>query len=105
MQQFLLCASGEKLTEEQVEELLKGQEDANGCINYEGICLNERGHFLSIVWNFLLFSHATSYSFILFFFLSFCQTHHVCLKWISKVCLLPSDVFWHRALFHVVYSS
>ena len=27
---------GEKLTEEEVEQLLAGQEDTNGCVDYEG---------------------------------------------------------------------
>ena len=28
--------AGEKLTEDEVEQLLNGQEDINGCVDYEG---------------------------------------------------------------------
>lgn len=35
---------GEKMKEEEVEELMKGQEDSNGCINYEGKCV------ISVLW-------------------------------------------------------
>jgi len=31
----VLCTLGEKLSEEEVEQLLQGQEDNNGCIRYE----------------------------------------------------------------------
>ncbi|XP_043853486.1 myosin light polypeptide 6-like [Dromiciops gliroides] len=33
--QYILIALGEKMTEEEVEVLVAGHEDSNGCINYE----------------------------------------------------------------------
>lgn len=32
---LLVSSAGEKLREEEVEQLMQNQEDANGCINYE----------------------------------------------------------------------
>lgn len=38
------------MTEEEVDELMKGQEDSNGCINYEGRCKSSTSirHFSSL---------------------------------------------------------
>lgn len=30
--------AGEKMTESEVEQLMAGQEDGNGCVSYEGAC-------------------------------------------------------------------
>uniref|UniRef100_A0ACB8G022 Uncharacterized protein n=1 Tax=Sphaerodactylus townsendi TaxID=933632 RepID=A0ACB8G022_9SAUR len=54
----VLATLGEKMREEDVEELLKGQEDSNGCINYEA----EKQQAL-VKLRFLI-----------------CEAHHVCLN-------------------------
>ena len=39
--------AGEKMTDEEVNELLMGQEDAQGNVNYEGVCLSVRAMLVS----------------------------------------------------------
>ena len=39
--------AGEKMTDEEVNELLMGQEDAQGNVNYEGVCLRVRAMLVS----------------------------------------------------------
>lgn len=41
---------GEKMTEDEVETLLAGHEDANGCINYEGKEMNKMYWTLTLVF-------------------------------------------------------
>ena len=41
---FYVCVLGEKMSEEEVETLLAGHEDANGCINYEGERARNKQH-------------------------------------------------------------
>jgi len=34
-----MSPSGEKMTEPEIDSLMQGQEDENGSIHYEGVCL------------------------------------------------------------------
>lgn len=37
----MMCFTGDRLSDDDVDQLLQGQEDAQGNINYEGIVLYE----------------------------------------------------------------
>ena len=49
-----MLLAGEKMTDEEVNELLMGQEDAQGNVNYEGVCLGTGSGCLvnsTYIWN------------------------------------------------------
>uniref|UniRef100_A0A8D0VHE4 Myosin light chain 1/3, skeletal muscle isoform n=1 Tax=Sus scrofa TaxID=9823 RepID=A0A8D0VHE4_PIG len=48
----VLATLGEKMKEEEVEALMAGQEDSNGCINYEGIISHNRSELIRLMVDF-----------------------------------------------------
>uniref|UniRef100_A0A8D1VUY0 Myosin light chain 1/3, skeletal muscle isoform n=1 Tax=Sus scrofa TaxID=9823 RepID=A0A8D1VUY0_PIG len=48
----VLATLGEKMKEEEVEALMAGQEDSNGCINYEGIISHNRSELIRLLVDF-----------------------------------------------------
>jgi len=84
--QCVTCLAGEKMTESEVEQLMAGQEDANGCINYEGLII-------LYIWkaaNYLL-AYCVIYSHSFFEYGSFIQQE--CIDQSDKIHLNKKQLF------------